>query len=159
MCAAWPRRPAGLYNNITILPINAVPERLSCSQLWCFCCNQLTCAAKLRTNIAKEHPEGLESQLAILHSNSCQFCKDVQNNSTGALVCMMLDVQCRQLHGKSWRWVLKSDIKIFHLFSLSNKNCENIEICQIWPFLITSEKWNWDIIIFKCGSFEKIILD
>ena len=58
---------------------------------------------------ARLHQGGLlESQLAIMNSNICPFSMDIQKHSTGALVSilsLMLDVRCRQLHGKIWRWI------------------------------------------------------
>ena len=49
LCATWPRRPAG-YNNIIPIPhIKAVPEPPWCAELEWYCCNQLACAATLRT--------------------------------------------------------------------------------------------------------------
>ena len=42
----------------------------------------------------------MESQQVIMNSNSCPFSMDIQKHSTGALVSLMLDVRCRQLHGK-----------------------------------------------------------
>ena len=42
----------------------------------------------------------MESQQVIINSNSCPFSMDIQKHSTGALESLMLDVRCRQLHGK-----------------------------------------------------------
>ena len=42
----------------------------------------------------------MESQQVIMNSNSCPFSMDIQKPSTGALVSLMLDVRCRQFHGK-----------------------------------------------------------
>ena len=58
LCATWPRRPAGYNNNIPVPHVKEVSEPLSCAKLDCYCysCNQLTCAAKLRTNVTQERP-------------------------------------------------------------------------------------------------------
>ena len=56
LCATWPRRPVGYNNNIPIPHIKAVPELLLCAELECYCCNQLACAAKLRTKSTDDRP-------------------------------------------------------------------------------------------------------
>ena len=50
--------------------------------------------------------EDLSTPLVIMNSNSCPFSMVIQKHSTCAMVCLMLDVRCRQFHGKSWRWIL-----------------------------------------------------
>ena len=41
----------------------------------------------------------MEYQLAIMNSNSCQFCKDVQKNSTGAFVSLISMFDAANLMG------------------------------------------------------------
>ena len=57
LCATWPRMPSGYNNSIPIPHIKAVPEPPWCAELeCCYCCNQMACAAKLRTNITEDRP-------------------------------------------------------------------------------------------------------